>query len=427
LTEQITPRDDAGRFTGVDPFTESVGTEVTDAMARAVDKGDRPSDAFKPMEMATPEPPKEDTFSDSVDDLKAAAAELQERRQQNRAAPTPRIYQDLKTREPRPPTETRKLSEAATDLKDLRNAEADLAIAHSNQDLAQKIDQFRAERDAQEVLAEHYAKQQPEAPTPQPESAPETAPADGVHPDIRAALTNPVVREALNQVVQQSEGARQQSEAARAQYVGAVQQLGNATWASIVAQFPEMQQGSPQQVLEQMRMQNPQRFAEIVGHLSKVQQIGQHWQQLQAQQQQQQAREFSQFSAQADAEYDSYVATRPAAERKQVMDNLEGMFRAYGIDKQEFVKLYQSSPLLRSGAAQIMFHDLAVFHAAKQAASQRAAAPVPKVVRPGEAYDRPSGEAAVVTEKMRQFAADPNPRNAAKALAARRRAASVLR
>jgi hypothetical protein len=418
MSEQTIERDDAGRFAGVDPFTQSAGTEVSDAMSRAVDKGDRPADAFQPMPMANSEPPKEDTFSSESEGLRAAASELRERRQQGQAAPTQRLYMDAQTRERRPMTETRKLPEVAADLKDLRNAEADAAIARTSEDLAQRIDQFRAERDAQEVLAEHYAKQQPEAPMPQPEAVPEATPVSSLAEKYQRL--DPELKGAIEQQATAHETARQQ-------YLGAVQQLGNTAWANIMAQFPEMQQGNPQQVLEQMRVQNPQRFAEIVGHLQKVQAVGQHWQQLQTQQQQQQAREFSQFSAQADAEYDSYVATRPAAERKQVVDNLEGMFKAYGIDKQEFVKLYQSSPLLRSGAAQKIFHDLAVFHATRQATSKRPVAPVPKVVRPGETYDRPSGESAVVAEKMRQFAADPNPRNAGKALAARRRAAAVLR
>jgi len=100
------------------------------------------------------------------------------------------------------------------------------------------------------------------------------------------------------------------------------------------------------------------------------------------------------------------------------------MFKAYGIDSQEFVKLYNSSPLLRSGAAQRIFHDLAILYSSRQAA-QRPVAPVPRVMKPGAASDRVSGESAAMANLARQFAADPNPRNAAKLLSAKRRAAAA--
>jgi hypothetical protein len=429
LSEQTTPRDDAGRFAGADPFTQSVSTEVSDAMSRAVDKGDRPADAFQPMKMATPEAPKETSFDDSVQGLRSAAEELQERRQQNRAAPTPRVYQDVKTREPRPPTETRKLSEAATDLKDLRNAEADAAIAHSNQDLAQRIDQFRAERDAQEVLGEHYARKEAEAaaqqaPTPQPEAVPEATPVSSLAEKYQRL--DPELKGAIEQQAMAFEGARQQSEAARAQYVGAVQQLGNAAWANIMAAFPEMTQGNPQQVLEQMRMQNPQRFAEISGHLQKVNQIGQHWQQLQAQQQQQQAQQFQQYSKEADNEFEDFKSSRPPGEAKAVNDRvINFVTRELGVDENTLRQLWNTNPIIRSPAMQRMLYMACAHSIAKESASQRAAAPVPKVVRPGESYDRPSGESVVVAAKMREFLDDPsNVRKAGAVLAAKRRAAA---
>ena len=323
-------------------------------------------------------------------------------------------------------TETRKLPEVAADLKDLRNAEADAAIARTSEDLAQRIDQFRAERDAQEVLAEHYAKQQPEAPMPQPEAVPEATPVSSLAEKYQRL--DPELKGAIEQQAMAFEGARQQSEAARAQYVGAVQQLGNAAWANIMAAFPEMTQGNPQQVLEQMRMQNPQRFAEISGHLQKVNQIGQHWQQLQAQQQQQQAQQFQQYSKEADNEFEDFDNSRPPGERKAVNDRvIDFVTKELGVDKNTLRQLWNTNPIIRSPQMQRLLYMATAYSIAKESASQRAAAPVPKVMRPGESFDRPSGESAVVTEKMRQFAADPNPRSAAKALAARRRAASVLR
>jgi hypothetical protein len=425
LTEQTTPRDDAGRFTGA---AEHRAVEVSDAMSKAVDSDARPADAFRPMPMANPEPPKESTFDDSVQGLRSAAEELQERRRQKDIAPTQRLYQDKQTGVRRPPTETRKLSEAAADLKNLRNLEADAAIAHSNDDLASRIDQFRAERDAQDVLAEHYAKQQPEVPTPQPEAAPEAAPVNGVDPELARMLENPKLRDAVNQQIQQSEIARQQ-------YMAALHQVSQIQAAAITNQFPEMAgvtQETLPAALNAINARDPARAQAIVNHLQATsRQIEATNQQIRAEQQramQQAAQQFERYSKESDSEFEDFKSSRPPGEAKAVNDRvINFVTRELGVDENTLRQLWNSNPIIRSPQMQKMLYMATAYSIAKESASQRAAAPVPKVMRPGESFDRPSGESAVVTEKMRQFAADPNPRSAAKALAARRRAASVLR
>jgi len=101
-------RDDAGRFTPAPAAPEHRATEVSDAMSRAGETG-KPTDAFEPMKMATPAPAKESTFDDSVEGLRAAAAEVTKRRQQDQAAPTPRAYYDAQSGERVAPTQTRTL------------------------------------------------------------------------------------------------------------------------------------------------------------------------------------------------------------------------------------------------------------------------------------------------------------------------------
>jgi hypothetical protein len=245
-------------------------------------------------------------------------------------------------------------------------------------------------------------------------------PTNGVDPEVAEALKNPKVRAAL-----QEEATAHAT--ARAQYLQSVQQLGNLQTAAMLAEFPELAaSGNPRGTLELMRVSNPERFAAISGRLSQIQQTVNHWNGLQQQQHQQQAQQFEGYSKAQDNEYDAFLKTRPAHEAKVVQQNLQGMFDTYGIDVRALEQLYRSSPVVRSAQFQKMAHDLALFHAARQASSQRGADPnIPRVFTPGDVSDRPSGESVVVAEKMREFAQDPNPRKAAAVIAARRRAAAL--
>jgi hypothetical protein len=286
--------------------------------------------------------------------------------------------------------------------------------------LRERIDHFRQQADAEDrgqPVLEGDA-----VPEPQPEAPPSPAPTNGIDPEVAKALENPKIRAALEQEAMAHAGARQQ-------YLSAVQQLGNVQTAALLSEFPELQSGNPRGTLELWRVSQPEKFAAVAGRLNQIQQVVNHWNGLQHQQQQQQAQQFGHFAKTADAEYDAFVKTRPPGEGKIVQQNLEGIFAHYGIDRGALTRLYNSSPEFRSVQFQRVMHDLALFHAARQASSQRGADPrVPKVFTPGDAAsDRLTGQSAVVQQKMREFAQDPNPRTAAKALQARRRAASVLR
>ena len=406
------PRDDAGRFTGA---AEHRAVEVSSAQAEAVKADKRPADAFQPMKTATPPPPKQETFSDSVEGLRAAAAELAQHRQAS-APPVPRAYgrtADGKfTGERAGITETVDLKRASHDLADLRRAEDDAAEALHNMSLRERLDAFRQDANAADREAA------PPVPEPQAEVAPE---APQQQTKLQQALADPEIRAALEQQAMAHEGARQQ-------YLQSVQQLGNATMASVLSHFPELQQGNAQQVLEQMRVQNPSRFAEIAGHLSRVQQISNHWQQLQAQQQQQTLAQWQSQGERHDQEYTDYANSRPAAEVKAVKENVLEVMKSYGIDEREFGRMYNMGhPWARSGIVQRIFHDLTVLALARQAAGHKAPAAVAPVLRPGEVATGRVDTSALAAA-FRAFEADPNnPRLAAKALVQRRKAAAGLR
>jgi hypothetical protein len=365
-------------------------------------------ESFQPMP-APPAPEPAPEYTASVESLRQAGRDLQAGREVE-APILERQYQYLAGEhkgEPRPINETIDIERAAKDLADLRRAEAD----------------------AQEVLANHARQKEIDADRqaaidalppvePRPAATPEPAQPKS---KVQAALEDPEIRSAIEQQVAQSEQARQQ-------YMQSVQQLGNTAVANVLAQFPELQQGNPQQVLEQMRMQNPARFAEIAGHLAKVQQIGQHWQALQQQQQVQAAQQFEQYSQQADSEFEDFANSRPPGEAKAVRARaIDFAVKELGVDEKTLLHLWQTNPIIRSPQMQKMLYMATAYAMARDSVPKRGSAPVPKVFRPGVSEDHMTGESVIVANKMRQFAADPTAKNAGAALAARRRAAALNR
>jgi len=416
------PRDDAGRFTQSAAETfRGLNEAAKDRVIDAVDNPPRPLEQFTPMPEA-PKPERE-TFRSDAPGLREAARHLQEHRQAA-APPIERVYQDTKTHERRPSTETISAQRGARDLTDLRRAQNDAAQTLANIELAEQVDQFRKDELARErgepTDLEQVVKEAEQQLQPQP-TTPEAPPANGVDPEIAKALENPKIRAALEQEATAHATARQQ-------YLQSVQALGNAAWANVIANFPEMQQGNPQQVLEQMRLQNPSRFAEITGHLQRVGQIGAHWQQLRAQQQQQQAQQFEVYSKAQDQEYTDYENTRPAAEVKQVRERLLDVLRnQYHVDQDTLGQLWRTNPLVRSSQFQRLVYDAVAYQLARESAGKRGPANAPAVMRPGANGDFGFVDNSGLAEKFAAFKSDPTPRSAAAALMARRRAAASRR
>jgi hypothetical protein len=415
------PRDDAGRFAGADPYTQSVGTEVSDAMSKAVDKGDRPFDAFK--EMPRPQPvEKPDTFGSDVEGMKSAAQELTRKRQGvENDAPVIRHYHTVgKPNEVRSPVETVKLADAARDLKDLRQAEADTDELLENLSLREKLDRLRQEADAEDRGTPALEG----VPQPQPEAQPEpTAPpqqTNGVDPEVRRLIeNNPKLREALAQEAQMTAQARYG-------YDQAMRQAYGIGLSAAIEAFPEIAGPNPQAALEQLRLSNPVKFAEIAGRLQKIGAIHNHMQQSAAHQQQQELAQWQASAERHDQDYDSYASTRPAAENKAVKERVLDVVKSYGIDERQFAQMYRAGhPFARSGAVQRMIHDLTVLALAREAA-HKAPANVGRVMRPGE-VSTGGVDNSQLAAAMKAFNADANPRNAAKALSARRRAAAALK
>ena len=124
---------------------------------------------------------------------------------------------------------------------------------------------------------------------------------------------------------------------------------------------------------------------------------------------------------------DWFAATRPAAEVKAVRDNVVSVLESeFGIDLNTLRSLYENNAAFRSGAGQRLVYQ-AVRSVLAERGIQKAPANVPRVVRPGENISSGTDN-SVLAAAMRAFNADPNnPKLAAKALTARRRAAAGLR
>lgn len=171
-----------------------------------------------------------------------------------------------------------------------------------------------------------------------------------------------------------------------------------------------------------MRVQNPARFAQVAGHLQQIQTITAHAQQIQQAQAQQAAQQFEAYKQAEDNRYTDYEKTRPATEVRAVRENLLNVLtRHYDVDPHALEQLWHSSPVLRSAPVQRLLYDVVRFHLAQDGI--KAARPsLPPVMRPGEDSFHDDGETAQAKAAMRQFQSNPNPKSAAAALMARRRA-----
>jgi hypothetical protein len=400
---------------------ESRAQPITDAISAATDRGERPAEAFQPMPENNPAP-KEDTFSSDAPGLRLAAAELQAHREA-REPPKPRDYVKAAG-------EHRGERSDITQTVDLERASQDLA------------DQRRAERDAQEVLAEYWrgkeidkaraAADAADQGLPPPEMKFEAPPLPEATPEpaqpktkIQQALEDPEIRTAIEQQVAQSEQTRQQ-------YVAALNGAMQVASATAYANFPELVGLNGQQLqgaLQAMRQSNPERFNQVAQHIQRVQTIGAHLQQQQQQQQQQQAQQFEHYAKSADNEYEEFAKLRPPGEAKAVKSRvIEFATRELGVDEKTLAELWATNPIIRSPQMQKIFHMATAYHIARESAAKRGVDPnLPKVFTPGVSSDHMTGESVVVANKMRQFAADPTAKNAGAALAARRRAAALNR
>ena len=314
------------------------------------------------------------------------------------------------------------INRAADDLRAVRDAEVQAIENSENEHLAKVLDEVTGVATTAEVDAwieqQKAAQQQTVTDNPPP-------PPPGVNEELYTLLMkNPVAAKALEAEVAQVTKAQKQ-------FADAAEQNARFLAASLVADIPELQNLDLSQyglALDIVAKSNPQRAADLRARFSKIEQlyqVSQHAraQQTQAQAQSEQAR-LQSWRAQETGKFDRWVASNPqnAQRVKAVLPQAAELLAEYGMSKAD-VEFLRSQPLVQSDiGSRILLDAMTYRQALRTATSNRAAAPVLPVQRPGTAPARYSAGDGDVDAASQEFRRNPTPRNAARMVAARRRA-----
>jgi hypothetical protein len=346
---------------------------------------------YEPMKMASPvETPEDEAFS-KADILKSLAEQPAEP-----PVVVERQYQEMdgpNAGAPKPQTEVVSAEQAAHDLALARRGEAEARQTTADLELQQALDQLRQSEQQQqpEQAQEPVAldKQFPAQPAPeQPQAADD---------EVAKALSSPKVLAAIQDHINQ---ATAQSNAMGQYYAQAVQQNAMAATAALVAQYPELQNLTPEQIptaIKTVAVGNPERAAAMAQHIRQVSDVvGQHQKTLAAQQQAYQAQarqQFEQTAKSADADWENYSKANFTDEQSsEIRKEALAMLKEYGLSDRDIQFHYHNSELFRSFPAQRLMADAARWRLATRGAKEKAVKPVPVVQRPGSPLSRGSQE-----------------------------------
>jgi hypothetical protein len=382
-----------------------------------------PTEAYRPLPEATePDEDKKRIYdANDSDSIRAAALEVDKLRGKAEAEPLDRSYRwEAGTGDKVEPHYTLDAGKAAEDLTRLRNSEvAEQGVTAT--EVASAIDSVRSnywQPQQPEQAQLEQPNQPPTEPQPEPVAEQTQQPADGVDPEVRAALENPKVRAALEAEVSAVETARQQ-------YAQATWQAAQVSAAAVLSQWPELNGLSREQLsgaLQAISAADPAKGQQITAQLQRTQALVNAHQQAQAQQQAIQAQQLQNWISAQDAEFDRVVSSTESPETmRKIGEDVIALAEEYGIDKQTLGALWHSQPILRAVPFQRMMMDAARYRAAQRNAPAKVAAKVvPPVQRPGTAPNRYADSG--VESALSRFRSDPNPKSAAALLVARRSA-----
>ncbi len=323
------------------------------------------------------------------------------------------------------------LERAANDLNTRRTAEIVSAQQQQAAEIAAMVDQFRGVappgQQLQQAETTPTAEQPPAELQPQPET-PVTQP--GIDPELAQALqSNPKLRAALEQelsVIQRAkEGFDLVSAQAQEAYAAATAEATRITAAALYSNFPELAGLEGERLtgaIQAIARQNPERAAQIRTHIDRAQHVNNMMLHAQAQQQQRAAQQFTEYARQQDAAFDDAIAQEPKSVVKQVRDELLNIAKEkYNVAPDDFVRAFQTNPIMRSAPFQKMMYDAARFHLAQKTAAQnKAPANLPPVQRPGSGEQRADYSQMRIAEAAKAFRDNPTPQNGKALLMARR-------
>jgi len=297
---------------------------------------------------------------------------------------------------PVPKDKTLKPAELASDLARTYELESAQAEQLQNDQVANAVDEARLSYNLQnspELAARLEQLQQQQTEQPQSDQPAEQQPSN-ITPSLQAKLQDAELRSAVEAEVseaqQKIEYANAASEQIRAQYTAATMQMAKSAAASLLANFPELQGLSPDQIgtaLQVVKNSDPARHALIEQHLNNVAGIYRQAQAAQQAQAELQRANFARFSQEQDKVFEQtaekeYGKERVAAAKRAIVDIAK---ETYGISPEELAHLYQTQPILRTAPMQRMMMDAALYRMAQKTATANPVRTVPATQKPGTA------------------------------------------
>jgi hypothetical protein len=325
---------------------------------------------------------------------------------------------------------------AAEDISRWRQGLAETDAAIKDAALSDEIDRLRGAEAAQ-----------PQAPTEpialdkqvQPEPPPLPPELQGHENDelVKAFQREPALLQAVQtlswqhdqKVAASAQQALQYGQAVEQQYAQYTQANANIALAAMFSSFPELRGMTVEQINAAtpiIERTNPERGAQIRAHVAQVSQLANEARQVQAaqtaQRQQQSLAQFQGWAQQQDDAFEAATKSDPPARQTAIRNEAHRMLREYGMSDQEITYNWQTNPMLRSHAGQMILRDAAQFRLNQRAAQsiKPAPAPAPKVVTPGPSGVRATEQDYDMRALSNRLSETKTIKDAAKLLAAHR-------
>lgn len=339
--------------------------------------------------------PDKDKDDDSIGSDAASLREAAERLGDAPREVTARQYLDGND-EPVSQTEAITLERAARDYAAATSAERLLAENQTGEALAARVDALRAEALAKDPnAAELFGFELPEArpEKPEPGQAKSDTPASpqtdangepaiaGLDPELAKALQHPQVAQAIEERLGETEKVRQN-------YINALASAQQIAQMNILSQLPELVGLPPESVpaaFADIARKDPARFARIQALIANTQQMYALQQQEHRRSTEIARQNFSAHAKAEDGRFDAMLKGEPKATQQAVTAEIFAAAKESGLEPAEFVRLFNTEPLMRNAAFQKMMYEAGKFRLMTKAGAAAAAKALPQVVRPGMA------------------------------------------
>jgi hypothetical protein len=392
-------------------------------------EGIEASQGWSPMPLADAAP-----AVSEQDELDAALNKFAEARPDEKPV-VERAFFDTQTGEPRPAKETVSAEDAARQLTNTRQIEADAEFEQRRQRTIEALDNVTRNLETQaqgETPAPAEAQPQPietQEQPPQPQSRlGQLLQSD---PELLSSVQE-LAQQVRTAAQQEAAQKMQQTEAALAAASQFAKENAQLAMAALFSE-PELQGATVETlpaVIQTVASFNKQRAAELVGEVNHLKALAVASIQAQQGQAAHQQRQFQAWAKTQDDAFDqsigSIIDIPPATLRTQATETM----RAAGLTDADLYHQWQTNPLMRSAAGQIVMAKAAAFdHLMAQQkarkveiAQRKVPPPVPPVVRPGVSEPAPDySEASAIQGR---FNLNPSKELGAALIAARRAARS---